>query len=154
MPLLVRNNYARNLFRIMREFKLTPASPDFYNMTSAQLEFMVTSLNLDYKEEELQSKGWKEDSFKYDPEYSWEGEMDYGGEKEDTDQIKNLLGDEAFSKRQELLDDVLNNMDKYKENIERTKQGIDEFTSKHNKELSDRSNKLNFQDDSSDVDEI
>jgi len=154
MPLLVRNNYARNLFRIMREFKLTPASPDFYNMTSAQLEFMVTSLNLDYKEEELQSKGWKEDSFKYDPEYSWEGEMDYGGEKDDTDQIKNLLGDEAFSKRQELLDDVLNNMDKYKENIERTKQGIDEFTSKHNKELSDRSSKLNFQDDSSDVDEI
>ena len=91
--MLVRNNYARNLFRIMREFKLTPASPDFYNMTQAQLEFMVTSLNLDYKEEELQAKGWKEDSFAYDPDYSWEGDMKFGGKKDDDDQIKKLLGD-------------------------------------------------------------
>lgn len=154
MPLLVRNNYARNLFRIMREFKLTPASPDFYNMTSAQLEFMVTSLNLDYKEEELQSKGWKEDSFKFDPDYSWDGDMEYGGEKDDTNQIKNILGDEAFSKREELLNDVLNNMDKYKENIARTQESINEFTSEHNNNLSQRSSHLNFEDDKDDVDEI
>ena len=152
MPMLVRNNYARNIFRIMREFKLTPASPDFYNMTSDQLEFMVTSLNLDYKEEEMQSKGMREDSFSYDPNFNWEGDMDFGGKKDDEADIKRLLGSEAYNKRNSILEDVLNNLDAYKERSERTKKEIDAMEKEHNDGLVN--NNIHYQPDTDEVDEI
>lgn len=107
MTAIVRSTYGRNLFRIMREFGLTPASPDFYNMSPEQLDFMVLSLQQDNKEIELARTGKEETSFVNDEDFNWEGEADYGGEKDDSDEIARILGKAAMEKRDELFDNAM-----------------------------------------------
>lgn len=76
MGAVVREPYARNLFKIMKAFNLTPASPEFYNMTSVQLEFMLASIEQDEKELFMAQNGIKEDSFAEDEDFNWTDELE------------------------------------------------------------------------------
>lgn len=76
MNAIVREPYARNLFKIMKAFHLTPASPDFYNMTSEQLEFMLYSIQRDEKELYMAQNGIKEEGFAEDEEFNWTDDLE------------------------------------------------------------------------------
>lgn len=155
MPVLVKSNYARNVFHVMRAFGLTPASPDFYNMTPDQLDFMVLSLAEDIHEQDLAAHGKEEDSFAFDPDYDYEGEMEFGGVKNDEDQIRKLLGEDAFKKRDELFNNALEGMNN---NVARRKQEqaiVKEQSDKQNDAII-RKNKgnLKFSEDNENIDTI
>lgn len=109
MSALVREPYARNLFKVMRTFNITPASPEFYNMTPVQLEFMLYSIQQDEKEIALAQQGLKEDSFVEDEEFKWDGDLvtEKSTDADDVlEQISKLTGvssDEQESRFQEAL---------------------------------------------------
>lgn len=157
MPMLVRETYARNLFRVMREFKLTPASPDFYNMTPEQMDFMVASLNQDVKEEQLALNHKEETSFVYDPDFEWDKDMDYGGEKHDEDQIRKLLGKEGYEKREQIYQDAIESVKVKEEQDKQEQQDISSFIENYNNQLIEKTQKQSstgFAEDDEDIDTI
>lgn len=133
--MLVRENYGRNLFRVLKEFGLTPASPDFYNMTPEQLDFMIVSLQQDNREQELANKGLEETDYVYDPNFNWEGDMEYGGEKNDEDEIRKLLGEDAYNKRQEIFNSATEGMSRKIEQDKIKQDMTREYVDKHNAKL-------------------
>lgn len=96
---IVRSNYGRNIWRVMKELHVLPTDPNFQNLTSEQLDFIVASIDQDNKELKLAQEGREEDSFVYDDEFEWEDEMDYGGERDDSEDIQKFL--EAAKKKDE-----------------------------------------------------
>jgi len=90
---IVRSNYGRNIWRVMKELHVLPTDPNFQNLTSEQLDFIVASIDQDNKELKLAQEGREEDSFVYDDEFEWEEEMDYGGKRDDSEDIQKFLED-------------------------------------------------------------
>lgn len=88
---IVRSNYGRNIWRVMKELHVLPTDPNFQNLTSEQLDFIVASIDQDNKELKLAQEGREEDSFVYDDEFEWEEEMDYGGKRDDSEDIQKFL---------------------------------------------------------------
>ena len=57
---LVRSTSGRNMWAIMKFFKVLPNDPLLKSLTFAQREFIIASMNEDVKEAERQAKGEKE----------------------------------------------------------------------------------------------
>jgi len=96
---IVRSNYGRNIWRVMKELHVLPTDPSFQNLSSEQLDFIVASIDQDNKELKRAQEGREEDSFVYDDEFEWEEEMDYGGKRDDSEDIQKFL--EAAKKKDE-----------------------------------------------------
>ena len=75
----------------MKELHVLPSDPNFQNLTSEQLDFIVSSIEQDSREIKLAQDNREEDSYVYDDGFDWDGEMDYGGKKDDSDAISEFM---------------------------------------------------------------
>lgn len=62
----------RNLWGIMTKFSVLPTSDDFRNLSDAQIDLMIHSMNEDHREMELARKGLAVDSQHYDSTFEEE----------------------------------------------------------------------------------
>mgnify|MGYP004700416973 CR=1 FL=1 len=154
MPIVVRSNYAKNVYHVMKEFGLTPASPDFYNMTPDQLDFLVLSMSEEAREQELAANHRKEDDFVYDQDFDYEGDMEYGGKKDDEDQIRKLLGEEAYKKREELNNNALEGMERHVEQQKEYQDKVAKHADKVNNQAIAKSQGIHYASDDKEVDTI
>lgn len=154
MPLVVRSNYAKNMYQVMKTFGLTPASPDFYNMTPDQLDFLVLSMSEDAREQELAANNRTEDDFVYDQDFDYEGDMAYGGKKDDEDQIRKLLGEDAWKKREELNKNALEGMSRHLEQEKQYREQVKKESDALNDKAIAKSKEIHYASDDDDVDTI
>lgn len=87
------STYGRNMWRIMKMFGVLPTDERFQNLTTHQLNYIISSMILDGKEEELAMKGINPDEYHSDDDFSWEGELvlpDKDEAKSVTTQIKGI----------------------------------------------------------------
>lgn len=154
MPIIVRSNYAKNIYQVMKTFGLTPASPDFYNLTPDQLDFLVLSMSEEAREQELAANHRKEDDFVYDQDFSYEGDMEYGGKKNDEDQIRKLLGEAAWKKREELTNNALEGMSRHVEQENEYREQVKKQSDSINNKAISKSKGISFASDDEDVDTI
>lgn len=75
----------------MKELHVLPSDPNFQNLSSEQLDFLVSSIEQDAREMKLAQEGREEDSYVYDDEFDWDGELNYGGQKNDQDDIAEFM---------------------------------------------------------------
>lgn len=75
----------------MKELHVLPSDPNFQNLSSEQLDFLVSSIEQDAREIKLAQEGREEDSYVYDDEFDWDGELNYGGQKNDQDDIAEFM---------------------------------------------------------------
>lgn len=75
----------------MKELHVLPSDPNFQNLSSEQLDFLVSSIEQDAREMKLAQEGREEDSYVYDDEFDWDGELNYGGKKDDQDDIAEFM---------------------------------------------------------------
>lgn len=154
MSIVVRSNYAKNMYQVMKTFGLTPASPDFYNMTPDQLDFLVLSMSEDAREQELAANHRKEDDFVYDQDFDYEGDMEFGGKKDDEDQIRKLLGESAWKKREELNNNALEGMSRHLEQQKQYSEQIKKESDTINDKAIEKSKEIHYASDDDDVDTI
>jgi hypothetical protein len=62
----------RNLWAIMTKFNVLPTNEDFRNLSDAQIDLMIYSMQEDYREIELAKKGIQVDSQHYDSSFDEE----------------------------------------------------------------------------------
>lgn len=154
MSIVVRSNYAKNMYQVMKTFGLTPASPDFYNMTPDQLDFLVLSMSEDAREQELAANHRKEDDFVYDQDFDYDGDMEFGGKKDDEDQIRKLLGESAWKKREELNNNALEGMSRHLEQQKQYSEQIKKESDTINDKAIEKSKEIHYASDDDDVDTI
>ncbi len=75
----------------MKELHVLPSDPNFQNLSSEQLDFLVSSIEQDSREMKLAQDNREEDSYVYDDGFDWDEEMDYGGQKDDSDAISEFM---------------------------------------------------------------
>lgn len=68
---VARNQMSRNLWAIMKEFKVLPTNSDFQKLTGEQIEFIIASMNYDAKLAERQAKGIDINTTMEDFDDSW-----------------------------------------------------------------------------------
>ena len=93
----------------MKELHVLPSDPNFQNLSSEQLDFLVSSIEQDAREMKLAQEGREEDSYVYDDEFDWDGELNYGGQKNDQDDIAEFMAnakkkDEEYQEKLEKRD--------------------------------------------------
>lgn len=154
MSIVVRSNYAKNMYQVMKTFGLTPASPDFYNMTPDQLDFLVLSMSEDAREQELAANHRKEDDFVYDQDFDYDGDMEFGGKKDDEDQIRKLLGESAWKKREELNNNALEGMSRHLEQQKQYSEQIKKESDTINGKAIEKSKEFHYASDDDNVDTI
>lgn len=154
MSIVVRSNYAKNMYQVMKTFGLTPASPDFYNMTPDQLDFLVLSMSEDAREQELAANHRKEDDFVYDQDFDYDGDMEFGGKKDDEDQIRKLLGESAWKKREELNNNALEGMSRHLEQQKQYSEQVKKESDTINDKAIEKSKEIHYASDDDDVDTI
>lgn len=71
MKALVKTNYARNLWALMREFKVLPTDPRWLELTDEQIEFMLYSMERDVVEADRARRGIQVDGEYEDNDESW-----------------------------------------------------------------------------------
>lgn len=89
----------------MKELHVLPSDPNFQNLSSEQLDFLVSSIEQDAREMKLAQEGREEDSYVYDDEFDWDGELNYGGQKNDQDDIAEFMAN-AKKKDEEYQEEV------------------------------------------------
>lgn len=92
MQALVKRPLSRNMWAIMREFKVLPTDPNFKNLDSYQIQFIIESMNLDAREMERRSKGY--DSTVEDDDTSW-----YDESQEEFEPVPDFLDAEDLAKQ-------------------------------------------------------
>lgn len=115
---IVRSNYGRNIWRVMKELHVLPSDPNFQNLTSEQLDFIVSSIEQDAREMKLAQDNREEDSYVYDDKFDWDGDMDYGGQKDDADAISDFIA-KAKKKDEEYQEELENREAKRNEYVRR-----------------------------------
>ncbi len=71
MNALVKENVARNLWTIMKEFKVLPTEQRFQELTGQQIDFIISSMNYDHRLQERARKGLDVNSTLEDNDESW-----------------------------------------------------------------------------------
>lgn len=118
---LARTNYMRNLWAIMKTFKVLPTDPNFLALTDAQIDLMIHSMNEDAREAELARKGLTVDSEHYDSSFEddvWnkdDGEWDVLREGHDADKIAQQVQALTRKEDQSNLDKRFDGLDEYNE---------------------------------------
>jgi len=69
---LSRTNYMRNLWAIMKEFKILPTSEDFRSLSDAQIDLIIYSMLEDNRQMDLARRGVKEDGNYFDDAFEEE----------------------------------------------------------------------------------
>ncbi|AXF38333.1 tape measure chaperone [Staphylococcus phage Quidividi] len=92
MQAIVKRPLSRNMWAIMREFKVLPTDPNFKNLDSYQIQFIIESMNLDAREMERRSKGY--DSTVEDDDTSW-----YDESQEEFEPVPDFLDAEDLAKQ-------------------------------------------------------
>lgn len=79
MKHVAKNNYGRNMWRIMEKFQVLPTDERFQNLSPDQIEYIFANMEMDMKEQQRMAKGlkntveddddswWNEDSETFDP---------------------------------------------------------------------------------------
>ena len=71
METLVKTNTSRNMWTIMKEFKVLPTNPDFQALTDDQVGFIIGNMNKDAEIAALIAKGIDPDSQVTDSDTTW-----------------------------------------------------------------------------------
>lgn len=71
MESLIEANISRNLWAIMKEFKVLPTNPDFQRLTRDQVEYIISNMNKDAEIFSMISKGLDPEKQVTDKDTSW-----------------------------------------------------------------------------------
>lgn len=128
---LVRGTYARNLWLVMKKFNVLPSEERFQNLTTSQLNFIISSMIEDNRREELIEKGYdpNDNSDFVDSDFDMDKDMemfDEDKQKELAEQMSKLLSPDEVKKKQEKLNDAFE-----------LAKDADAITEKQDKEASD-----------------
>lgn len=104
----IKQPYSRNMWIIMREFKVLPTDPRFQELTSEQIAFILSNMEEDIiqREKAFNKNKGNDESFK-DPDTSWyedeftdiDYDIDYDKMEESVERIEN---EEAKKKREQI----------------------------------------------------
>lgn len=104
----IKQPYSRNMWIIMREFKVLPTDPRFQELTSEQIAFILSNMEEDIiqREKAFNKNKGDDESFK-DPDTSWyedeftdiDYDIDYDKMEESVERIEN---EEAKKKREQI----------------------------------------------------
>jgi hypothetical protein len=137
----------------MKEFKVLPTNPDFQNLTDAQIEFILYSMQEDHKERERARKGLMVDSQFYDTDYEQDvmgkdiKEWDVLKEGHDADEIAKQVNLMTKPEDQKNLSSKFDGLGEYNEHLEQGgKTGreaeVDDFIKRQLKVAEDRARDL------------
>lgn len=121
---LARTPYMRNLWALMREFKILPTSPEFKALSDIQIDLMLYSMAEDAREMERARKGVQGDGDHYDSSFDeevWNRDVgDWDVLKDGHDATKIAQQIEAMTKAEDLknLEGRFDGLDEYNEHLE------------------------------------
>lgn len=101
MGKLVKTNYGRNMWRIMKEFNVLPTDPRFQALTTNQLDYIINSMVEDSKEIEKASKGINSEVTASDDNFDLDSDMNLPDEEAEADLINQV--EEQLRKDEEQL---------------------------------------------------
>lgn len=138
---LARTPYARNMWSIMKQFKVFPAKDGlWYNLTDRQASFILAERRIDIREEEAASKGQEIDHEFYDDDTSWydhpelieeESPEEIQSTREQLDALmddnmkENMLGN--YGKLQRMRDNSVSDLAKANEQVKERLKGVQEM---------------------------
>ena len=109
----IKQPYSRNMWIIMREFKVLPTDPRFQELTSEQIAFILSNMEEDViqREKAFNKNKGDDESFR-DPDTSWyEDEftdIDYDIDYEKMEESVARIENEEAKKRREQINEMLN----------------------------------------------
>lgn len=101
MGKLVKTNYGRNMWRIMKEFNVLPTDPRFQALTTNQLDYIINSMVEDSKEIEKASKGINSEVTASDDNFDLDSDMNLPDGEAEADLINQV--EEQLRKDEEQL---------------------------------------------------
>lgn len=101
MGKLVKTNYGRNMWRIMKEFNVLPTDPRFQALTTNQLDYIINSMVQDSIEIEKASKGVNSEVTASDDNFDLDTDMNLPQGEDEEDLINQV--EEQLRKDEEQL---------------------------------------------------
>lgn len=142
MKHVAKNNYGRNMWRIMDKFQVLPTDERFQNLSPDQIEYIFANMEMDMKEQQRMAKGlkntveddddswWDEDSETFDPLREDHDEDDLAkqvdallSETERRKKAERIKADDYSEEEQEMIkqnhqDEVRNHINKRLEELD------------------------------------